>query len=263
MAMAPPRAAWPQAGIDGVEVVASHGYLPAQFLNPRLNLREDGYGGSFENRLRFLREAIAACRDAVGPERVVGMRISGAEMDHDGLDRGRGAGGLPGAFRRWAARLLQCDRGQLGQHRRRHTYRAAHGDRHRLCGALRRRGAPGRGQAGLRRRPHQPAPDRRAGPGLGPGRSLRHDPGDDLRSRDAGQDRRRQARRHPRLHRLQPGLHRAFPSGLCHLLHPASRDRARDGVWRGEARRPPQARAHRRRRPGGHEGRGHRRRARP
>ncbi|MFI5019594.1 MAG: oxidoreductase, partial [Dongiales bacterium] len=73
------------AGIDGVEVVASHGYLPAQFLNPRLNLREDGYGGSFENRLRFLREAIAACRAAVGPERVVGMRISGAEMDHDGL----------------------------------------------------------------------------------------------------------------------------------------------------------------------------------
>jgi NADH:flavin oxidoreductases, Old Yellow Enzyme family len=55
------------AGIDGVEVVASHGYLPAQFLNPRLNLREDGYGGSFENRLRFLREAVAACRAAVGP----------------------------------------------------------------------------------------------------------------------------------------------------------------------------------------------------
>jgi 2,4-dienoyl-CoA reductase-like NADH-dependent reductase (Old Yellow Enzyme family) len=73
------------AGIDGVEVVASHGYLPAQFLNPRLNLREDGYGGSFENRLRFLREAIAACRAAMGPERVVGMRISGAELDHDGL----------------------------------------------------------------------------------------------------------------------------------------------------------------------------------
>ena len=56
------------AGIDGVEIVASHGYLPAQFLNPRLNRREDGYGGSFENRLRFLREVIAACRAAVGPE---------------------------------------------------------------------------------------------------------------------------------------------------------------------------------------------------
>src|SRR4051794_35833295 len=40
-----------EAGIDGVEVVASHGYLPAQFLNPRLNLRADGYGGSFDKRL--------------------------------------------------------------------------------------------------------------------------------------------------------------------------------------------------------------------
>ena len=36
---------WPAAGLDGVEVVASHGYLPAQFLNPRINLRTDSYGG--------------------------------------------------------------------------------------------------------------------------------------------------------------------------------------------------------------------------
>ena len=50
------------AGLDGVEVVASHGYLPAQFLNPRVNLRTDRYGGSPENRLRFLRETIAAIR---------------------------------------------------------------------------------------------------------------------------------------------------------------------------------------------------------
>jgi 2,4-dienoyl-CoA reductase-like NADH-dependent reductase (Old Yellow Enzyme family)/pyruvate/2-oxoglutarate dehydrogenase complex dihydrolipoamide dehydrogenase (E3) component len=74
-----------RAGLDGVEIVASHGYLPAQFLNPRINRREDEYGGSFENRLRFLRQAIAHVRQAVGEERVVGMRISGAELDHDGL----------------------------------------------------------------------------------------------------------------------------------------------------------------------------------
>ena len=41
------------AGLDGVEVVASHGYLPVQFLNPRLNHRDDQWGGSFENRLRI------------------------------------------------------------------------------------------------------------------------------------------------------------------------------------------------------------------
>ncbi len=74
-----------KAGIDGVEIVASHGYLPAQFLNPRLNRREDRYGGSFDNRLRFLRETIAGIRSVVGEERVVGLRISGAELDHDGL----------------------------------------------------------------------------------------------------------------------------------------------------------------------------------
>ena len=73
------------AGLDGVEVVASHGYLPAQFLNPRVNLRTDRYGGSPENRLRFLRETIAAIRDAVGREPVVGLRISIDEITPEGL----------------------------------------------------------------------------------------------------------------------------------------------------------------------------------
>jgi 2,4-dienoyl-CoA reductase-like NADH-dependent reductase (Old Yellow Enzyme family) len=73
------------AGMDGVEVVASHGYLPAQFLNPRVNQRTDEYGGPLENRLRFLREAIAAVRAHVGTEIVVGMRISVDEVGADGL----------------------------------------------------------------------------------------------------------------------------------------------------------------------------------
>ncbi|MCH8167578.1 MAG: FAD-dependent oxidoreductase [Proteobacteria bacterium] len=73
------------AGIDGVEIVASHGYLPAQFLNPQVNLRQDGYGGSFENRLRFLREVIAEIRKSVGNDFVVGLRISGDEKEAEGL----------------------------------------------------------------------------------------------------------------------------------------------------------------------------------
>jgi 2,4-dienoyl-CoA reductase-like NADH-dependent reductase (Old Yellow Enzyme family) len=75
-----------QAGLDGVEVVASHGYLIAQFFNPRVNVRNDEYGGSFENRLRFAREALKAVRRGAGPDLVIGMRLSGAEKDHDGLD---------------------------------------------------------------------------------------------------------------------------------------------------------------------------------
>lgn len=73
------------AGLDGVEIVASHGYLPAQFLNPRVNRREDAYGASDQNRLRFLRESIAAVRAEVGRDFVLGLRISGDERSHDGL----------------------------------------------------------------------------------------------------------------------------------------------------------------------------------
>ena len=73
------------AGYDGCEIVASHGYLPAQFLNPLTNLREDAYGGSPEKRLRFLAEVAEAIRASVGPEFVVGLRISGEEHDSTGL----------------------------------------------------------------------------------------------------------------------------------------------------------------------------------
>lgn len=73
------------AGIDGVEIVASHGYLPAQFLNPRVNLRDDSYGGDSNRRLQFLREVIGDIRGKVGDQFVVGLRISGAEADEQGL----------------------------------------------------------------------------------------------------------------------------------------------------------------------------------
>ncbi len=74
-----------QAGLDGVEVVASHGYLPAQFLNPRVNLRSDGYNGELEQRLRFLREVLAAVRAATDEQFIIGLRISADERDSQGL----------------------------------------------------------------------------------------------------------------------------------------------------------------------------------
>ena len=75
-----------RAGLDGVEILASHSLLPAQFLNPVLNRRGDAYGGSLRNRTRFLREVIASVRENVGARVVVGMRISGDEMQDDGND---------------------------------------------------------------------------------------------------------------------------------------------------------------------------------
>jgi len=73
-----------EAGADGLEIVASHGYLPSQFLNPLINQRGDAYGGSFENRLRFMREVLDIVRKSA-PGLAVGMRISGDEKTHDGL----------------------------------------------------------------------------------------------------------------------------------------------------------------------------------
>ena len=73
------------AGYDGVEIVASHGYLPAQFLNPRTNLRTDEYGGDLDGRLRFLRETLEAVRVAVGDRLAVGLRISVGEESGEGL----------------------------------------------------------------------------------------------------------------------------------------------------------------------------------
>lgn len=74
-----------EGGLDGVEIISSMGYLISQFLNPRLNLRDDAYGGSAENRLRFLREVIQAVRGGAGDGLTVGIRISADEMDEEGL----------------------------------------------------------------------------------------------------------------------------------------------------------------------------------
>ncbi|MGB1360403.1 MAG: oxidoreductase, partial [Paracoccaceae bacterium] len=74
-----------QAGLDGVELVASHGYLLGQFLNPNVNLRSDGYGGTFEGRLRLLKEAIEATRRGAGDDMIIGLRLSGDEKDFAGM----------------------------------------------------------------------------------------------------------------------------------------------------------------------------------
>lgn len=77
-----------EAGLDGIEIVASHGYLLGQFLNPRVNLRNDAYGGSLENRVRIVRDVITAARAGAGDRMVVGIRLSGEDKDHDGVKQG-------------------------------------------------------------------------------------------------------------------------------------------------------------------------------
>ena len=68
-----------EGGLDGVEIHGAHGYLFHQFLSPLTNRRTDEYGGSQENRLRLLMETARAIRRSVGPDFVVGVRLSATE----------------------------------------------------------------------------------------------------------------------------------------------------------------------------------------
>jgi 2,4-dienoyl-CoA reductase-like NADH-dependent reductase (Old Yellow Enzyme family) len=64
------------AGLDGVELHLAHGYLPWQFLSPLYNLRNDRWGGSYENRLRFPIECLRRIRARIGDRAVLGYRIN-------------------------------------------------------------------------------------------------------------------------------------------------------------------------------------------
>jgi len=66
-------------GFDAVEFHSPHGYLIHQFLSPRSNQRTDEYGGSLENRFRFLKNLLVATRKRVGPDFPLGIRLSGDE----------------------------------------------------------------------------------------------------------------------------------------------------------------------------------------
>jgi len=62
-----------EGGFDGIELLA-HSHLIGQFLSPLTNKRDDEYGGSLDNRLRFIEEVIYAVRQAVGSDFIIGVR---------------------------------------------------------------------------------------------------------------------------------------------------------------------------------------------
>jgi len=79
-------AAAKEAGFTGVQIHAAHGYLLSQFLNPRANQRTDEWGGSLENRARFLMDAVKAVRAAVGPKFPVSVKLNSADFQKGGFD---------------------------------------------------------------------------------------------------------------------------------------------------------------------------------
>ena len=74
-----------QGGLDGIDLHASSGYLLEQFLSPATNIRTDEYGGSLENRMRFLIEVTKAIRDEVGYDFCMGIRLPNEEYIPGGL----------------------------------------------------------------------------------------------------------------------------------------------------------------------------------
>ncbi|MFF9851169.1 NADH:flavin oxidoreductase/NADH oxidase family protein [Streptomyces litmocidini] len=75
-----------EAGFDGVEVHAAHGYLLSQFLSPLVNKRTDRWGGSLENRARMLLDIVRAVRAAVSPSFAVAVKLNSADFQRGGFD---------------------------------------------------------------------------------------------------------------------------------------------------------------------------------
>lgn len=74
-----------EAGFSGVQIHAAHGYLISQFLSPYDNRRTDKYGGSLENRMRFLKEIYLGMREELGKDFPIGIKINSTDFKEDGL----------------------------------------------------------------------------------------------------------------------------------------------------------------------------------
>jgi len=74
-----------QTGFTGVQIHAAHGYLISQFLSPRSNLREDRWGGSLENRARFLLFTVNTVRQLVGAEFPISVKLNSADFQRGGF----------------------------------------------------------------------------------------------------------------------------------------------------------------------------------
>ena len=73
------------AGFAGVQLHGAHGYLISQFLSPRVNQRNDGWGGDATRRSRFVLEIVRAVRQAVGPAFPVGVKLNSADFQRGGF----------------------------------------------------------------------------------------------------------------------------------------------------------------------------------
>lgn len=74
-----------KAGFTGVQIHCAHGYLLSQFLSPKVNQRQDQWGGSLENRARIIRKIIQSVRQEVGPDFPISVKLNSADFQKGGF----------------------------------------------------------------------------------------------------------------------------------------------------------------------------------
>lgn len=98
------------AGFDAVQIHAAHGYLVSQFLSPLANQRTDEWGGSLDNRTRFLRSVITAVREQVGREFAVLAKLGLRDESEDGLSLEESVT-IVGKLRKWGLDAVEISGG--------------------------------------------------------------------------------------------------------------------------------------------------------
>ena len=171
-----------EAGLDGVEVVASHGYLPVAVPQPGGQPPPRPVRRHRENRLRFLRDVLDAIAGRAADEViVVGLRISVDERDPSGLPADIAFAACRSLAAPGARRLPERDHRDVRLAGRLRPHRPRDVDRQRLHRAARRPGPGVVGRARPRRRAGSTSPRRRSASLAGAGRRVRDDPGAHLR----------------------------------------------------------------------------------
>lgn len=104
-----------QAGFDVIEIHAAHGYLLHQFLSPISNQRNDQYGGSFENRIRLLKEVVTEVKQVWPSELPLFVRISATDWVEGGWNPEESTQ-LAVLLKTWGVDLIDCSSGGLAAH---------------------------------------------------------------------------------------------------------------------------------------------------
>jgi anthraniloyl-CoA monooxygenase len=111
-----------EAGFDMIELQAHHGFLLASFLSPLTNIREDAFGGSIENRLKFPLQVFSAMREVFNPAKPMSVRISASDWAENGISEEEVLA-VANAFKQAGADIINVSTGNTVAHQKPQTGR--------------------------------------------------------------------------------------------------------------------------------------------